>query len=251
MTTKLTKRTEPGEFLCVALDVDLDRADELARKLRGKVGWVKIGHAACRRGGTAFIETLRGYGYSVFADMKLHADADRVQREVCTLAEDGVSMVTVHCVGGHSMLEGAMRGARTPDPDHRCIVIGITVLTSTEEGEMRAVGIRRSIDTQVEQLASIAFDAGLDGIICSAHESAELYQRYNPGEIVLVTPGIRPGWSSEPGDHKRVMTPYDAIRAGSDLLVVGRPITEADEPVRAVDDILSEIRNGLGHKRLP
>ncbi len=211
----------------VALDFDsAGRALALARELAPARCRLKVGKALFTRAGPPLLEKLRALGFEVFLDLKFHDIPSTVAGAVRAAAELGVWMVNVHASGGRRMLESAReaagKGGRRP------LLVGVTVLTSLADPELRALGSRRDVAGQVAALAGLARDSGLDGVVCSALEAPELRRRCGP-EFKLVTPGIRP--AGEAGDdQRRVATPAAALRMGSDYLVIGRPITGAADP---------------------
>lgn len=224
--------------LIVALDFSVPReAEELAMQLDPLTCRLKVGKELFVRGGPILIERLQGRGFDIFLDLKFH-DIPNTVAAACRAAADlGVWMVNVHALGGRSMMDAA-REALEHSRD-RPLLIAVTVLTSHNADMLREVGFDAEPAELVERLARLAHTAGLDGVVCSAHEAAMLREREGKG-FFLVTPGIRPAVAPE-DDQQRVMTPAAAIRAGSDFLVVGRPITAASDPLKALAAIQTEI----------
>jgi orotidine-5'-phosphate decarboxylase len=178
----------------------------------------------------------------VFLDLKFH-DIPNTVAAACRAAADlGVWMLNVHASGGRRMMEAAREAV--DKSMHRPMLIGVTVLTSMDEAELREIGVARSPREQVLHLAGLVQQSGLDGVVCSAQEAAELRELFGPG-FALVTPGIRPA-GTDAGDQSRIMTPARAIRAGADYLVVGRPITQAADPTAALRSIQTEINSLQG-----
>jgi orotidine-5'-phosphate decarboxylase len=173
-------------------------------------------------------------GAKIFLDLKLHDIPNTVAGAVAAASALGVQMLTVHLSGGRAMLEAAV-ASRTPDLS----LLGVTVLTSTEETTLRETGIVSSIDEQVQRLAELGVAVGIDGVIASPHEIKTLRARFGH-KLKIVSPGIRPAWA-QPGDQKRFTTPKEALQNGADYIVIGRPITAHPDPREAVQRILEEI----------
>lgn len=228
---------ELNKRVMVALDVEgKEKALDLARKLQGSGCWLKVGLELFSIEGPAILRELKALGFPIFLDLKLHDIPTTVERAVRGLIFWGVDILNVHCSGGYEMMARAAETVRTVEHNNgqRTKLIGVTVLTSTSERELQQdLGIRHSLEEQVLGLAKLAQRAGLDGIVASAKEATALRQTCGP-EFLLVTPGIRPAWS-EQNDQVRVLTPREAIQAGSSFLVVGRPITRAVDPLEALN----------------
>ena len=214
-----------------------EQALELVEKLQPDLCRLKVGKELFTKAGPNLIEKLIAKGFEIFLDLKFH-DIPTTVAKACAVAADlGVWMINVHASGGSKMMSLARE--KIEKKSHRPLLIGVTVLTSMNQEALRELGIQCSVEEQVMRLAKLASNAGLDGVVCSAQEVKML--RNNLGtEFTLVTPGIRPGGSNN-DDQKRVMTPGQAISAGSDYLVIGRPITQATDPVQALKDIGKEI----------
>lgn len=231
--------------LIIALDTErLVEALRLVRRLQGLVRYVKIGSILFTAAGPAAIRRVRALGCEVLLDLKFHDIPSTVERSCRAAVRHGVSMVTVHASGGQDMLEAAARGLR--QEAHRLgvrrpRVVGVTVLTSVAASSASPIGSR------VVQLAREAMRAGLDGVVASAHE-APLIRRRLGASCLIVCPGIRPAGSGR-ADQRRVASPRQALERGADFLVVGRPITEANDPKEAVTAIVEEMR--LGQMRRP
>jgi len=231
--------------LIVALDrPDLDAALELAEQLDPESCRVKVGKELFTACGPQAVRELAERGFEVFLDLKFHDIPNTVAGAVRASAGLGAWMVNVHASGGRAMMEAAAAVRDGMHAELRPLLIAVTVLTSLEDSDLAEIGCADGAREQVLRLARLAQDCGLDGVVCSAQEAsmlrAELGDRF-----VLVTPGIRPA-NVSPDDQNRVVTPVQALRAGSDYLVVGRPITASADPAAAVAAILSEISDGEG-----
>ena len=216
----------PGETQALKLVDQIDPA--LCR--------LKIGKEMFTRSGPELVTGLVKRGYDVFLDLKYH-DIPNTVANACKAAADlGVWMINIHALGGPAMLAAARSALSSPDSP---LLIAVTILTSSSREDLQAVGIDHSPDEMVQRLASIAKGEGIDGVVCSAQESQSLRSSFG-SEFLLVTPGIRlPTDTAD--DQKRIVSPGDAIRQGSDYLVIGRPITQADDPVQKLLTINSEI----------
>ncbi|WP_318520449.1 orotidine-5'-phosphate decarboxylase [Photobacterium leiognathi] len=223
----------------VALDYD-NQNEALAFVDRIEPGScrLKVGKEMFTYFGPDFVRQLHDRGHSVFLDLKFHDIPNTCSKAVKAAADLGVWMVNVHANGGERMMT-ASREILEPYGKDRPLLIGVTVLTSMEASDLAGIGINQEPQQQVLNLASLAKNSGLDGVVCSAQEASIL--KGNLGQnFKLVTPGIRPV-GSEAGDQRRVMTPVEAIAAGSDYLVIGRPITQAADPAL----VLAEINKSL------
>lgn len=227
-----------GSSIIVALDYpDAASALSLVERLDPGRCRLKVGKELFTRAGPALVEELQGRSFDVFLDLKFHDIPNTVARAVAAAADLGVWMVNVHALGGRAMMEAAreaLAGSKQAP-----LLIAVTVLTSMGADDLRAVGLEGTPEANVQRLAQLASDAGLDGVVCSPREIAVL-RRSLGKEFVLVTPGIRPAGDAV-GDQKRVMTPAEAIGAGGNYLVIGRPVTQADEPLEALTRIEREI----------
>lgn len=224
--------------IIVALDYpDAAAARRFVARTRPELCRLKVGKELFVAAGPAFVEELVGQGYDVFLDLKFHDIPNTVAQACKAAAGLGVWMINVHAAGGPRMLAAA-REALEGVPQ-RPLLIAVTVLTSMGADELKAIGVELDAEQQVLRLAGLTRDAGLDGVVCSAREAAALRQAMGPA-FCLVTPGIRPT-GSDSGDQTRILTPIQAIRAGADYLVVGRPITQAVEPLDVLRAIAREI----------
>jgi orotidine-5'-phosphate decarboxylase len=224
--------------LIVALDVaGANAANALVSRLDENCRWFKVGLELFAAAGPGFVESLATRGYSVFLDLKFHDIPNTVAGAVRSAAMLGARLLTVHASGGPAMLEAAraaLEGVANPPQ-----LLAVTVLTSMDTAQLKASGVERAPGSQVALLAKMGLKAGIRGFVCSPEETAKLRALTGP-EGVIVVPGIRPA-GVEAGDQKRLATPADALRNGASYLVVGRPITQAKEPARAAEAILSEM----------
>jgi len=218
----------------VAIDTpDLAAAKALAAKARGLAGGVKLGLEFFNHNGRQGVMDIADTGVPVFLDLKLHDIPNTVAKAVQALRPLVPSILTVHAAGGRAMMEDAKAAAPTGTK-----VVGVTVLTSLDGDDLASIGVSGAPDAQVARLADLARESGLDGIVCSGQEVAAVRARWKDGFFVV--PGIRPA-GGEVGDQKRIMTPRDAMDAGASVLVIGRPITSADDPAAALRDIAATL----------
>ncbi|MFP5352780.1 MAG: orotidine-5'-phosphate decarboxylase [Actinomycetota bacterium] len=224
--------------ICVALDAsDPDEVTRVAEDVRGSVGAVKVGLTAFTSGGPELVRTLAAR-HRVFLDLKLHDIPAQVAGAISSVGALGVSWTTVHAQGGGEMLRAAAAAA----PSH-LMVLAVTVLTSLDDAELRKTGLAGPPESAVLRLADLALASGIEGLVCSPLEVAAVRERFgtsSEGGPFLVVPGIRPAGSAR-GDQRRTLGPREALEAGADLLVVGRPITDAPEPALAARDLLESL----------
>ncbi|HIV06438.1 MAG TPA: orotidine-5'-phosphate decarboxylase [Candidatus Merdousia gallistercoris] len=226
--------------LILALDLpDRESALKILDGLRGKLEWVKIGLQMYLKYGADFVREVSGMGFKIFLDLKLFDIPNTVASAVESVSALPVSMLTIHASGGREMMRRAVESAAERNPE--LLILGVTVITSFDADSLAETGVELEPEWQVEKLAKLAVDSGLKGLVCSPLEIEGL-RSILPEDTVLVTPGIRPSGSSA-DEQKRIMTPADAARAGSDFIVVGRPILKAENPAFAVSKILEEIAN--------
>jgi len=238
------------ERLAVGLDVpSLELAESAIAALAGAPGWLKVGAELFAAAGPAAVRAAARAG-RVFLDLKLHDIPRTVAAATAAAAEQGAEMLTVHAAGGRAMLAAARdaageAAARSGRP--RLRVVGVTVLTSLDEADLGAIGVAGGLAVQVERLVDLAREAGVDGVVASPREAAAIRRRTGPG-FLLVTPGIRgPGEPSD--DQSRTASAGEAIRAGSDLLVVARPVLRARDPGAAALALVAEIERSLDGPR--
>jgi orotidine-5'-phosphate decarboxylase len=225
---------------CIIVALDFNDAAEalaLTARLDPKRCRVKVGKELFTRAGPALVEKLTAAGFAVFLDLKFHDIPNTVAAACAAAADLGCWMINVHASGGLKMMTAARESLeRQP---RRPLLVAVTVLTSLAATDLAAIGMGGTPAEAVSRLAALAHKAGLDGVVCSAHEDSIL-RRELPREFLLVTPGIRPA-DSEQGDQARAATPTEALRAGADYLVIGRPITRAADPLQALAAIEREI----------
>ncbi|MBU0716093.1 MAG: orotidine-5'-phosphate decarboxylase [Verrucomicrobia bacterium] len=241
--------------LIIALDLPSSQnLGALLQSLPSEITWFKIGLELFTAEGPRALEPLRAQDKKIFLDLKLHDIPHTVERAVAAAARHGIGMLTLHAAGGRAMLQAAAQAARSCHGQAPKL-IAVTTLTSLNQADLAEVGISRELKDQALALGELALAAGLDGLVASAQEVEHLRRHFGQGPL-LVTPGIRPSCAqgategrpagNTAGDQKRVATPTLAVRAGSNFLVVGRPILEAADPRAAALAILNEIRDASG-----
>lgn len=228
----------PRDRLIVALDVpNAERALELVDKLKDRAGVFKIGKQLFVAEGPDLVREIVSRGNRVFLDLKFHDIPNTVASAVKSAAALGASMLTVHTSGGLKMLKAAVEAAaKSPHPP---LILGVTVLTSLGDEDLQQIGIGGRVIDQVLRLAALARQAGCGGVVASPHEARAIRSDLGTG-FAIVTPGVRPAGAAV-GDQARVLTPAQAIEAGANYLVIGRPITEAIDPAQAAQSIVDEI----------
>ena len=224
--------------IIIALDYSTaEPALALADRLEPKLCRLKVGKELFTAAGPALVDKLIARGYGVFLDLKFH-DIPNTAAQACRVAASlGVWMINVHALGGRKMLAAARDAV--DKSEHQPKLIAVTLLTSMAKEDLADIGITATPAEMVLRLATLARDSGLDGVVCSALEAALLRRQFG-GEFCLVTPGIRQAKDNH-DDQSRVMTPQAALQAGSSYLVIGRPITQAKDPLQALLDINQEI----------
>ncbi len=229
----------PRDRLIVALDVDnKERALVLVDELGPHIGMFKVGKELFTAEGPQIVRSIVEGGGKVFLDLKFHDIPNTVAKAVGTAAQLGAFFVTLHLTGGRAMLEAAASAL----PAEGTQLLGVTVLTSHTDASLMETGMRGTVVETVRQLARLAHESGIDGVVCSPHEIA-LVREIAGDEMLIVTPGIRPKGAAK-GDQARVTTPGEALRLGCDYIVVGRPITEAASPSDAAKAIVDELSRG-------
>lgn len=242
--TDIAPSIQPTERLIVALDVEnAAKAGSVASDLDGLVSTFKIGLQLFAAEGPRFVEEIVSAGKRIFLDLKFHDIPNTVAKAGIEAARMGVWMFNVHASGGgemmtrvHAEVSEFCEAGNRPRP----LIIGVTVLTSSDVSTLTEIGVGPDVETQVERLARLAASSGLDGVVASANEIESIRQAVPDPRFAIVTPGIRPVNATK-GDQRRVMTPGAAISAGSDYLVVGRPILDAADRAEAARKILDEI----------
>lgn len=234
-----------GPRIIVALDCpSSEEALALAQRISPASCRLKVGVELFTAAGPGLVREFGARGFDVFLDLKLHDIPNTVARACAAAARLGAWMIDVHALGGPRMLEAAraaLAGA------HRPKLVGVTLLTSHDANELARIGLAGELDSRVEALAALAHVAGLDGVVCSPREAARLRQRFG-SDFVLVTPGVRPvGAGSD--DQARTLSPRQALAAGADYLVIGRPITQAADPQAALVAIERELGGNEGPRR--
>ena len=235
---------ETSKRLVLALDVDNDaEALDIVNELKDDVGMFKVGHQLFTAYGPDIVRRIIGKGGRVFLDLKYHDIPNTVAKASAEAVKLGVSIFNVHALGGLDMMKAAAGSAKEtadklglPLP----VVLAVTVLTSMDEKSLRKeLKITRSVQREVSHLARLAQRAGMHGVVASPQE-LKMLRRAIRGEFVILTPGVRPEWAAK-DDQKRTMTPGEAVRAGADYIVIGRPVLKADDRKAAVRKILEEI----------
>jgi len=237
------KRASMRERLIVALDVDtLAQAANLVRLLGREAGMFKIGKQLFTHAGPQAVRLIQELGGEIFLDLKFHDIPNTVAKAAIEATRLGVKMFNVHASGSLEMMrttEKEVRRVCRQEKRRKPITLAVTVLTSLNQDDLQRVGVERKVADQVVRLALLTKEAGMDGVVASPHEVADIRAACGR-RFVIVTPGIRPADSSR-NDQQRVMTPSEAVRAGVDYIVVGRPITEADDPVAAARAIVADM----------
>ncbi len=234
-----------GPSLIVALDYpDADAALAMSARLDPALCRLKVGKELFIAAGPDLVRALSGLGFEVFLDLKFHDIPNTVAGAVRAAAALGVWMVNVHASGGRRMMQAAREALGSPGPGVP-LLTAVTVLTSMDAADLAETGVSDPLEKQVLRLAALSVESGLDGLVCSAREVTAIRESLGAAPV-LVTPGIRPA-GSDSGDQRRTVGPREAMEAGSDFLVIGRPVTAAPDPAAAVLSILSE----MSYRNLP
>jgi len=249
MTSKLELVRKQGsmrERLIVALDVDtLEQATDLVRQLADEVGMFKIGKQLFTHAGPQAVRQIQELGGEIFLDLKFHDIPNTVAKAAIEATRLGVKMFNVHASGSLEMMRMTVKEVKRVCRQQKLrkpIMLAVTVLTSLNQDDLERVGVERKVADQVVRLALLTKEAGMDGVVASPHEVADIREACGR-RFVIVTPGIRPSAGNH-NDQQRVMTPQDAVRGGVDYIVVGRPILEAKEPVAAARAIVADMQLG-------
>jgi len=239
----LRDRKSMRERLIVALDVDsLEQVRTLVRTLAPEVGMFKVGKQLFTHAGPQAVRLIRELGGEIFLDLKFHDIPTTVAKASIEATRLGVKMLNVHASGSLKMMRAAVSEVRRvcrQERRARPLLLGVTVLTSLDKADLGRVGVTGDVADQVVRLALLTQQAGMDGVVASPREVAVIRQACGR-RFVIVTPGIRPA-SGRPDDQRRVMTPSEAMRAGVDYIVVGRPIVQARDPIAAAREIVAEM----------
>jgi orotidine-5'-phosphate decarboxylase len=231
------------ERLIVALDIDrLDQAQELVRLLAGDVGMFKVGKQLFTHAGPHAVRLIQELGNEIFLDLKFHDIPNTVAKAAIEATRMGVKMFNVHASGSLEMMRLTVKEVERvcrQEKRRKPIMLAVTVLTSLNQDDLKRVGVGGNVGDQVVRLALLTKEAGMDGVVASPHEVADIRSACGR-RFVIVTPGIRPADAGR-NDQQRVMTPEEAIRAGVDYIVVGRPILEATNPVTAARAIVADM----------
>ncbi|MBN1205111.1 MAG: orotidine-5'-phosphate decarboxylase [Myxococcaceae bacterium] len=238
----MSDSTPARERLALAADLPLEQGLSLYSRVAPHVAYAKVGLSLFVEHGPAAVTAFQKLGARVFLDLKLHDIPNTVELAAARAGALGVALLTVHAAGGEAMLKAAVRGAREGARGQGHApprVLAVTVLTSLSAEDVAAVGLNGTPEVAAQRLARLAISAGVDGLVCSPHEAQGLRRTLGSSPF-LCTPGIRPA-GAERGDQARAETPAFAIRAGADLLVVGRPVHTAADPVAAARAIAEEV----------
>jgi orotidine-5'-phosphate decarboxylase len=229
--------------IVVALDFqEAKQAIALVNQLDPTLCKLKVGKELFTSAGPNFVEQLVAKQFDVFLDLKFHDIPNTVSKACEAATKLGVWMLNVHASGGSAMMEAALEGVDKGSVNAKSAhLIAVTVLTSMNQSALNEIGVETSVEQHVLRLAKLTQKSGLAGVVCSAQE-ATLLRQHTANDFLLVTPGIRPAFASV-DDQSRILTPSQALKAGANYLVIGRPITQAAEPLEALSRILQEIQN--------
>lgn len=233
---------EARDAIIIALDMSREEALELCDKLKGRARWVKVGMTLFYRYGPSIVDEMRERGLNVFLDLKLHDIPFQIRGAAYAASLSGADILSIHGLGGAQMIAEGRAGAEEAAEQrggNRTKLVAISVLTSMDQEALSSIGVESPVAEEVSRLASLAVGAGADGIVCSPQEASDMRALLGP-DAMIVTPGIRPA-GADVGDQKRISTPAAAIAAGASKLVIGRPITKADDPAHAFEDIVAEL----------
>ena len=232
----------PNPIICAIDTTDMAKATALAGALKPHVGAIKLGLEFFMAHGTQGVAQVAALGAPIFLDLKFHDIPNTVAGALRGVAGLECFLLTVHAAGGYDMMKAAAQQARenaAHSGKSRPKIVGVTVLTSMDAQDLSDIGVANALEAQVLRLAALAQKAGLDGVVCSPHEIHAIRKACGK-DFTLVVPGIRPEGSAQ-GDQKRTMTPKEAMAAGADYLVIGRPITGAADPAAAAADIFASL----------
>jgi len=235
-------KNSSNPIICAVDTPDIYHAAALIGELQDSVGAIKLGLEFFTANGAQGVRPLTGH-FPVFLDLKFHDIPNTVNKAILATADINTFMMTVHAAGGKAMLKAAADAATelaAITGKDRPLIVGVTVLTSLDQDDLTSVGVNDKLHDQVKRLAELAQSTGLDGVVCSPQEIS-LLRKLCGDDFILVVPGIRPTGANK-GDQKRTMAPKEAIEQGADYLVIGRPITGAENPKSAAQAILSSLR---------
>lgn len=231
-----------AQRVIVALDCDKPEALRLAELLSGKATWLKVGMTLFYAEGPSIVKRFKELGFKVFLDLKFHDIPHQVEGAAASAVASGADMLTMHASGGVDMMQAAQRGVERVCAEtgrELPATLGITVLTSMDADTLRRIGVELPLTDQVAALARLTQEAGISGVVASPQEAGMLRELLGP-DAYIVTPGVRPAGAAL-GDQSRVATPEAAFKAGSSHIVIGRPITQADDPAAAFEAIVSSL----------
>jgi len=229
------KKVEAPRILVAIDSQTIESAREVVAKLNPSLCRIKIGKTLFTRYGPSVVQEFSDQGFSIFLDLKFHDIPKQVAGAVRAAAELAVFMLTLHTSGGKEMMQAAVDAIADLDPVKRPLLLGVTILTSLDDKDIKAIGYKEEVSKHVVSLTKLAIESNLDGVVCSANE-AELLRKNIGNDFLIVTPGIRIA-GDQSQDQKRVMTPEKAFAAGADYLVIGRSITTADDPCNLLKNI--------------
>lgn len=237
--------SEARDRIIVALDCDRDRALELADGLSGRVRWLKVGMTLFYAEGPAIVREFKERGFKVFLDLKFHDIPHQVRGAARSAALAGADLMSVHGLGSGAMLAACREGAEEAQQvrGDRPQLVAITVLTSMDQDALTEIGVDSPVAEEADRLARLAQANGIDGVVCSPQEAEHMRELLGTDALV-VTPGVRPA-GADLGDQSRVATPSQAIARGASHIVVGRPVTGADDPLAAFESIVAELVENL------
>jgi len=240
----MTEKLKASERIIVALDRSpFSENLPILDILEGRATWVKVGLRSLLAEGPGILEKPNDRGYKIFCDVKLHDIPTTVASSIANLLPYGFDMITIHVSGGRNMIKACREAIDNSGDSRKPVLLGVTLLTSLDQTDIRDMGVMYSVAGHVKRLAEMAQQSGCDGCVASGGE-VKVIRNACGDDFTIVTPGIRPGGTDDLfGDQRRVMSPSEALELGSDLLVIGRPIHGADDPLKAFDDIVAEIEN--------
>ena len=233
---------EARDAVIIALDMSREEALDLCDKLSGKARWVKVGMTLFYAYGPSIVEEMYERGFKVFLDLKLHDIPFQIEGAAKSASLVGADLLSIHGLGGAQMIQGGRKGVEAAAQEcgrERTKLVAISVLTSMDAKALQSIGVNDPVEDEVRRLAQLAVGAGADGIVCSPQEASAMRELLGP-DAIIITPGVHPA-GADVGDQKRIATPARAIEAGASKLVVGRPITKAEDPVAAFEQIVAEL----------